>query len=69
MYKRQPIRDFKLYQKDKAVRGLLNFGCLDEPLVVKTGISYTSEDGCLLYTSLTRFNEYFLIAVLIGCTI
>ena len=54
-----PIRDFKLYQKDKAVRGLLNFGCLDEPLVVKTGISYTSEDGAALNLAKESNNKDF----------
>lgn len=43
-----PVRSFKLYKEGEAVRALLNFGYLDKPLLVKTGISYTSEEGASL---------------------
>ncbi|MBQ8502040.1 MAG: GH92 family glycosyl hydrolase [Bacteroides sp.] len=40
-----PIREARCYQAGKGVKAMLDFGVLTEPLLVKTGISYTSEEG------------------------
>lgn len=55
-----PVRNIKVYQEGKAIRALLNFGCLDKPLVVKTGISYTSEEGAALNREKESLNKSFI---------
>lgn len=40
-----PIRNSKTYTEGRGVKAVLEFGKLSEPLLAKTGISYTSEEG------------------------
>ena len=55
-----PMRSLKLYKEGEAVRVLLNFGHLDKPLLVKTGISYTSEEGAALNLEKESFKKDFM---------
>lgn len=57
-----PVRSLKFYRKGEGVRALLNFGSLNEPLLVKTGLSYTSEQGASLNLEKEALNKDFTTA-------
>lgn len=43
----KPIKKSKIFKHNNKTKALLNFGLISEPLLVKTGISYVSEDGAI----------------------
>lgn len=52
----KPVLNSKLYAKEKGKKMLLDFGFLQEPLLVKTAVSYVSPEGALANLEAERRN-------------
>lgn len=59
----EPIVSIKKYRCGAAIRVLLNFGRLNQPLFVKTGISYVSEEGAAKNMQVESAGKNFALVV------